>query len=72
MTRKLFLRLACLSGMVLLLVFSQPATAGQYPQPPSCGGVCFQQYMNCMWQSQMPDLCGAQYDQCIGYCPPEP
>lgn len=72
MTKKLSMRLTCLSIMLLLLVFSPPAGAGQYPPRPSCDSLCFRQYMDCMWYGYAPpDVCDSQYMECMARCPPE-
>jgi hypothetical protein len=74
MTRKLFLRLICLSSMLLLLVFSHPngaranyACEGPTPDHAEC---CFYQYMDCMAGGGR--FCDLQYDECMAETPSEP
>ena len=78
MTRKLFLRLICLSSMLLLLVFSYPNGAranywceGPTPDHAEC---CLYQYMDCMGHggNEPAGMCDLQYNECMAEIPSEP
>ena len=72
MTKKLSVRLMCLSILLLLFVFTPPAGASLSGPDPTCTGACFEQYNYCMNYGPDKAECYAIWDACYQSCPEYP
>jgi hypothetical protein len=72
MTKKLSIRLMCLSIMLLLLVFTRPAGANLSDPNTACSASCFDDYLYCMNNGPDKADCYAIWDACYRSCPEYP